>query len=111
MQRNQESLLEAYGLTPKGPVATTDLANFDMEDKRDALSDHDHYTTAVKRKNFITLFLEEYMVDKFVAGHLYGAGGVAINGDMSVDDLSNLEDSLMNLSTSFARNTKRTQKI
>ena len=87
------------------------MQNFDVEDKRDALSDHDHYTTAVKRNNFITLFLEEYMVDKFVAAHLYGAGGKVYNADMSVDDLSNLEDSLMNLSTSFARNTKRTQKI
>jgi hypothetical protein len=74
----------------------------------------------VKRNNFIELFLDEYMVDKFVAVHLYGAGpgagksygGKGYNvGDLSFSDLSNLEESLLNLSTTMARKTKRVQKI
>jgi hypothetical protein len=51
------------------------------------------------------------MVDKFVAANLYGASGKTYRKDMNEDDLSTLEESLLNLSTSFARNTKRVQKI
>ena len=37
------------------------------------LSELDHYQTAVKRNNFIELFLNEYNANVFVATHLYGA--------------------------------------
>lgn len=45
------------------------------------------------------------MVDKFIAAHLYGAGGVEqLNlQDMSFNDLSALEESLLNISMTHSK--------
>ncbi len=38
-----------------------------------AISESGHYNRSVRRNNFLTLWLNEYEADAFIATHLYGA--------------------------------------
>ena len=70
--------------------------------KREVLSEHDHYERSVKRKNFIALFLDGYEADKYVATHLYGEIN-NLSGDENLEKIENLfETSALNLSNTFA---------
>ena len=64
-------------------------------------SDLDHYEKEVKRRNFVTLFLDNYNADKYIVTHLYGALDY-LDANVSFDDLENIFDtSAQNLSQTF----------
>ena len=54
--------------------------------KREILSEHDHYESNVRRNNFISLFLDGYEADKYIATHMYGDIH-NIEGDASLDKI------------------------
>lgn len=54
--------------------------------KREILSEHDHYESNVRRNNFISLFLDGYEADKYIATHMYGDMH-NIEGDASLDKI------------------------
>jgi len=69
--------------------------------KREILSEHDHYESNVKRKNFISLFLDGYEADKYIATHMYGDMH-NINGDASLDKIELFfETSALKLNSTF----------
>ena len=80
----------------------------DMDDR--ALSETDHYKSAVKRTNFLSLFLAEYNVDAFVATHLYGAlNNVSVDiGQDELDDVLGTSMEAMNMS--FVRKVKKFER-
>ena len=73
--RKDVDLLEQYGLKQKkeegsrgskqGSSKNDNSQNFgaDLDDKRDAMSEMDHYTGHVKRNNLVQLFLDAQKVD------------------------------------------------
>lgn len=95
-----------YGLAGKwgadaSPTQDGYFGQLENEDK--ALSEHDHYQRVVKRNNLVSLFFDEYNADRYIATHLYGAIR-DFNVEDSFDDLAALlDESLLNLSTTFAR--------
>ena len=123
-QENEENLVDVYGLgdnikrSPRGdcvaPIDDNDddymgiKDNFDVDDR--ALSEADHYQTAVKRSNFLSLFLAEYNVDAFMATHLYGA----LNNqslDMGKDELEDvLGTSMENMNISFVQKARKLER-
>jgi hypothetical protein len=95
---DHKELLTDYGLATKDKQSAPARGFFDsVEDKRDILSDHNHYKVEVKRSNFVTLFLDELAVDRFVACHLYGYAAREIDLNLSHDECSGLQESLLNL--------------
>ena len=77
-------------------------------DDNRALSEAGHYQTAVKRNNFIELFLDGYNADKYVAEHLYGAINNMSVAELDKEDLDDiLGTSAEFLSNSFVGNVKR----
>ena len=77
--------MQDYGLTRR----QTQEEN-DQDGDQQAHSESGHYTKVVKRRNFLTLWQDEYQADKFVSTHLYGA----IN-NLSIDvPQSEIEDAL-----------------
>ena len=99
LREDPEQLLEAYGLlrsgrTPRQRVGVEGVEAGDWETASQGL----HEQTAVKRSNFLQLFVDEYQVDKFIAAHLYGANGERSLLDFSATDLSAFEESLLSRS-------------
>ena len=88
---DHKELLTDYGLATKAKQIAPTRGFFDsVEDKRDILSDHNHYKVEVKRSNFVTLFLDELAVDRFVACHLYGYAAREIDLNLSHEQCSEL---------------------
>lgn len=74
------------------------------------MSEIDYYHTEVKRKNFLSLFLDEYDADKYVAQHLYGAIN-ELAADMDEDEINGvLQTSALNLSTSFTQRARYVER-
>ena len=111
---DQDDLIDVYGLgqcwgIPQDENDYQRASSFEI-DKRELMSENDHYKTEVKRKNFITLFLDGYEADKYVATHLYG-GMSNLNTDANLDEIDNFfETTALNFSTTFAARTHHAGK-
>ena len=90
LKANHKELLTDYSLADKERQAPARNFFDSVEDRRDILSDHNHYKVEVKRSNFVTLFLDELAVDRFVACHLYGYTPRQIDLNLSHEQCSDL---------------------
>ena len=73
-------------------------------------SDLDHYEKEVKRRNFVTLFLDNYNADKYIVTHLYGTLNY-LDANVSFEELENIFDtSAQNLSQTFDKRAHKVEK-
>ena len=85
----QEDLIDAYGLGDRlgsGVYAENydkDDDNFTEPTNRETYSEMDFYEREVRRKNFISLFLNKNETDEYIVTHLYG-----VLQDLDLDNTS-----------------------
>ena len=104
--------MNAYGFIDANQDAM-DAPNSQLSagyNRRETVSEFDHYERVVRRNNFVQLVLDNYEADKFIATHLYGAIE-QLDFNASYDDLDNFfETSAVNLSTTFEKRAHKIEK-
>ena len=70
-------MLDVYGLGEQWGVvlhsSPRDDDNFVAAGERDAVSETDYYQKVVRRRNFVSLLLDNNETDRYIVTHLYGA--------------------------------------